>query len=39
MRKVHPNIPVFELSAKTGEGFEQWIEWLKIKVSEKSSAM
>ncbi len=36
MHKVHPNMPVFELSAKTGEGFEPWIEWLKIKVSEKT---
>lgn len=36
MHKVHPNMPVFELSAKTGDGFEPWIEWLKIKVSEKT---
>jgi len=35
MRKVHPSMPVFELSAKTGEGFEPWIEWLKDKVGEK----
>ena len=36
MHQVHPNMPVFELSAKTGEGFEPWIEWLKIKVYEKT---
>ncbi len=36
MRKVHPNLPVFQLSAKTGEGFEPWLEWLKIKVCEKT---
>ena len=35
MRKVHPSMPVFELSAKTGEGFEPWIEWLKDQVGEK----
>ncbi|MBF0376377.1 MAG: hydrogenase nickel incorporation protein HypB [Desulfamplus sp.] len=28
MRKVHPQMPVFQLSAKTEEGFEPWIEWL-----------
>ncbi len=36
MHQVHPNMPVFELSAKTGQGFEPWIEWLKIKVYEKT---
>ncbi|MDA3918599.1 MAG: hydrogenase nickel incorporation protein HypB [Deltaproteobacteria bacterium] len=36
MHQVHPNMPVFELSAKTGQGFEPWIEWLKTKVSEKT---
>ncbi|MBF0573553.1 MAG: hydrogenase nickel incorporation protein HypB [Desulfamplus sp.] len=28
MRKVHPQMPVFQLSAKTEEGFEPWIEWI-----------
>jgi hydrogenase nickel incorporation protein HypB len=36
MHQVHPNMPVFELSAKTGQGFEPWIEWLKMKVYEKT---
>jgi hydrogenase nickel incorporation protein HypB len=36
MHQVHPNMPVFELSAKTGQGFEPWIECLKIKVYEKT---
>jgi len=35
MGKVHPGMPVFELSAKTEEGFEPWIEWLKSKVQSK----
>lgn len=36
MKKVHPHMPVFEISAKTQEGFEPWIEWLKVKVFEKT---
>jgi hydrogenase nickel incorporation protein HypB len=28
-------MPVFEISAKTEEGFEPWIEWLKNKIREK----
>ena len=35
MGKVHPGIPVFELSAKTRDGFEPWLEWLRTKVKEK----
>jgi hydrogenase nickel incorporation protein HypB len=33
MKKVHPGMPVFELSAKTGQGFEPWLEWLRHKVA------
>ena len=33
--KIHPNMPVFEMSAKTGDGFDAWIDWLKQRVSEK----
>jgi len=36
MQQVHPHLPVFELSAKTEEGFEPWLDWLKIKVFEKT---
>ena len=36
MKKVHPHIPVFKMSAKTEQGFEPWLEWLKIKVFEKT---
>jgi hydrogenase nickel incorporation protein HypB len=28
-------MPIFEISAKTEEGFEHWLEWLKSKVSGK----
>jgi len=35
--QIHPGIPVFELSAKTREGFDGWIQWLKEKVAAKLS--
>jgi len=28
IRQVNPNMPIFEMSAKTEEGFEPWLEWL-----------
>jgi hydrogenase nickel incorporation protein HypB len=36
MKLVHPHLPVFEISAKTEEGLEPWVEWLKVKVFEKT---
>ncbi|HIJ57250.1 MAG TPA: hydrogenase nickel incorporation protein HypB [Deltaproteobacteria bacterium] len=35
IRKIHPDMPVFEMSAKTGDGFDAWTDWLKRCVSEK----
>ena len=35
IRKIHPQMPVFELSAKTEEGFDPWLDWLKAKVRQK----
>ena len=35
IRRIHPGMPVFELSAKTGQGLDAWIEWLKQKVAAK----
>ncbi|SLM29304.1 Hydrogenase accessory protein HypB, Ni(2+)-binding GTPase, (NiFe)-hydrogenase/urease maturation factor [Desulfamplus magnetovallimortis] len=32
MKTVHPMMPVFKLSAKTEEGFDQWIEWLNGQI-------
>ncbi|MBI9084759.1 MAG: hydrogenase nickel incorporation protein HypB [Desulfobacterales bacterium] len=32
---VHPGIPVFEISAKTEEGFDPWLAWLKDQVHQK----
>ncbi|HKL00430.1 MAG TPA: hydrogenase nickel incorporation protein HypB [Desulfotignum sp.] len=35
MKKVHPGMPVFAMSAKTGEGVDPWLDWLRQKVKEK----
>ena len=33
--QIHPGIPVFEISARTEDGMESWVIWLKEKVKEK----
>ena len=33
--QIHPGIPVFELSARTGEGLDNWLGWLRERVKEK----
>ncbi|RJP79979.1 MAG: hydrogenase accessory protein HypB [Desulfobacteraceae bacterium] len=35
IREVHPGMPIFEISAKTGEGFDPWLDWLKSLVLKK----
>lgn len=30
--KLNPKLRIFELSAKTGEGIPEWIEWLKSEI-------
>ncbi len=35
IHQIHPDMPVFEISAKTEAGFSPWIQWLKNKVSQK----
>jgi hydrogenase nickel incorporation protein HypB len=35
IHQVHPDMPVFQISARTEEGFEPWIEWLKGKIKDK----
>jgi hydrogenase nickel incorporation protein HypB len=37
--QVHPDMPLFDISAKTGEGVGEWIEWLREKVSGKLSEL
>jgi hydrogenase nickel incorporation protein HypB len=34
IHQIHPDMPVFQISAKTEEGFSAWINWLKAKVQE-----
>jgi hydrogenase nickel incorporation protein HypB len=38
IHQVHPGMPIFEISARTGEGLEAWIGWLKEKISSKLKA-
>jgi hydrogenase nickel incorporation protein HypB len=35
IHQVHPDMPIFEISATTEEGFEPWLEWLIGKVRQK----
>jgi len=35
IHQIHPGMPVYEISAKTEDGFRPWIQWLKNKVSQK----
>ncbi len=35
IKQIHPDMPVFEISATKNMGLEPWIEWLKSKVRGK----
>ncbi|OGP57397.1 MAG: hydrogenase accessory protein HypB [Deltaproteobacteria bacterium RBG_13_49_15] len=37
IKKVHPGMPVFEISATKGIGFEPWIKWLRNQVNRKKA--
>jgi hydrogenase nickel incorporation protein HypB len=30
--KINPDIRIFEVSCKTGEGIDQWVQWLHEEV-------
>ena len=32
---INPNLKIFEISCKTGEGLDRWFDWLKKQVSKK----
>lgn len=32
--KLNPNAKIFFVSAKTGEGFDQWADWIRTEISE-----
>lgn len=36
--RINPELTVFNLSSKTGEGLEQWIGWLRAKLAAKKQA-
>ena len=38
IHQVHPGMPIFEISAKTEDGFEPWLEWLINKVKAKAES-
>ena len=38
VRKLNPNIRIFTISGKTGEGILSWIQWLKDAVAEWKSS-
>lgn len=31
-KKINPNIKIIPISAKTGEGIEEWVDWLRTEV-------
>jgi hydrogenase nickel incorporation protein HypB len=33
---LNPNAPVFELSARTGEGMDDWLSWLQLRIHASS---
>lgn len=33
VQKLNPNIKVIPISAKTGEGMEEWMDWIRLQVS------
>jgi hydrogenase nickel incorporation protein HypB len=37
--QIHPDMPTFAISAKTGEGFEPWLAWLREKVKRKADGV
>jgi len=35
IKTIHPEMPIIEISAKTKDGFDDWIQWLKEKIQQK----
>jgi hydrogenase nickel incorporation protein HypB len=36
IHRVHPDMPIFQMSAKTEDGLERWIDWLKSKMANRA---
>ena len=32
-KRLNPDIAIFPISAKTGQGFDAWVDWLRNKVA------
>lgn len=39
VRQMNPHVTIIPLSAKTGEGLEQWFEWVQAQVTNKQTAV
>jgi hydrogenase nickel incorporation protein HypB len=39
VHQIHPDMPIFEVSAKTEEGFQGWIDWLKGKARKREDSV
>jgi hydrogenase nickel incorporation protein HypB len=37
--RINPGMPIFQVSARTGDGFAPWLSWIKMKVMEKQASM
>jgi len=37
--QIHPGMPVFEISAKTGQGLQEFVAWLRERVTRKSQSL
>lgn len=39
LRRVNPKIEILRVSARTGEGMEAWVNWLKSNLTQKSNTV
>jgi hydrogenase nickel incorporation protein HypB len=37
VRQINPQVTIIRLSAKTGEGLETWLTWLRTQVKDSKS--
>ncbi|MEW6076761.1 MAG: hydrogenase nickel incorporation protein HypB [Thermodesulfobacteriota bacterium] len=35
IHRINPEMPIFKTSSKTGEGLDQWLDWIRKKVAAK----
>ena len=34
IKRLNPNAEIFFISAKTGEGVDKWVDWLRTQIDE-----